>query len=255
MQVGSNSETPCRIGLLTPYRELPGEYADVVAACARPALQWQVVTTAADSHDPDDLRQMAATEPLADGLRRLRRWRPDLAMWACTSGSFVLGREGALRQCRELSELAGVPVRSTSIALVAAIQALGDEEVALLSPYPEPATAALVEFLAEWGVGVSAVAALGCPGASASELLTTADLAPRLAALAGGGRVVIPDTATWGFELAAGLERAGGRAVTTANQVTLWMALSLLGLPSDDPRFGDLAGVRCADPLGEARVA
>jgi maleate cis-trans isomerase len=249
MQVGSTIETACRIGLLTPYRELPGEYADVVAACRRPALQWQVVTAAADSHEPSELRRMAATEPLADGLRRLRRWRPDLAMWACTSGSFVLGREGALRQCRELSDLAGVPVRSTSVALVAALRALGDDEVALLSPYPEPATAALVEFLAEWGIGVSAVAALGCPGASDSELLTAADLAPRLAALAGSGRVVIPDTATWGFELASALERDGGRAVTTANQVTLWMAFSLLGLPSDDRRFGDLAGARCTDPL------
>lgn len=198
---------------------------------------------------------MAAIEPLADGLRRLRRWHPDLAMWACTSGSFVLGREGALRQCRELSALAGIPVRSTSIALVAALHALGEEEVALLSPYPEPATAALVEFLGEWGIGVSAVAALGCPGASSSELLTAADLEPRLAALGGSARVVIPDTATWGFELAAGLERSAGRPVTTANQVTLWMAFSLLGLPNEDPRFGDLAGARCADPLREATAA
>ncbi len=241
--------------MLTPYRELPGEYADVVAACARPALQWQVVTAAADSHDPAELRRMGATEPLADGLRRLRRWRPDLAMWACTSGSFVLGREGALGQCRELSALAGVPVRSTSIALVAALRALGEEEVALLSPYPEPATAALVEFLAEWGIAVSAVAALGCPGASTSELLTAADLAPRLDALASAGRVVIPDTATWGFELAAELERAGARPVTTANQVTLWMAFSLLGLPTDDRRFGELAGAPCPDPLSETVAA
>ncbi len=234
---------PRRLGLLTPYKELPGEYVDVLAASPVPVIGWQVVTQAEDSHAPDDLRAMGSLAPLEDGLSRLARWRPDAAMWACTSGSFILGMDGSLQQARDLTRSAGVPVSSTSLAFIAALQALAVGSVAVLSPYPDEATLALVSYLAEWEVDVADMVSLGHPGATSSEQIRASEIESAVAGLRGGDAILLPDTATWGFELWAELHEAAGRPLLTANQVTLWMAFGLLGVPAADPSFGSLAGM------------
>lgn len=243
----SPSLTRRRLGLLTPYKELPGEYSDVIADAS--AVQWQVITRAEDSHNLEELRAMGSRQALADGLVRLARWRPDLVMWACTSGSFVFGREGAVEQCRDLSVLAGVPVRSTSLAFISALRARDAREVAILAPYPAPATDALVSFLAAWGIKVCDALHLDHGGATSSEAIIASELLSPLQQLRGGDLVLIPDTATWGFELWRALSQHSERAIITANQATLWLAFDMLGLPTTDPRFGVLQGVPAADPM------
>lgn len=231
-----------RIGLLGPYAELPGEYVDVVAQASEPALVWQVVTESVDSHDVDDLASLARREVLLDGARRLARWRPDAVMWACTSGSFVLGYDQAVAQRRVLGEALGVPVSSTSLAFVDALRALSVDTVSVLSPYPEPATGRLVAFLGECGIGVAGTVHLDCPGARWSELLDAERLRPGLAALGTVNPVLLPDTAVWGFSI---LEELAGHpaVVLAANQVTLWQAFRLAGMGTDLAAFGPLRGL------------
>lgn len=246
MKVGSEMQErarPRRLGLLTPYKELPGEYADVLAASPDPVIGWQVVTQAEDSHTPDDLRAMGSVSPLEDGLRRLERWRPDAAMWACTSGSFILGKDGSLQQARDLTRIAGVPVSSTSLAFIAAVKALAVGSVAVLSPYPDEATSALASYLDEWEIDVAETVSLGHRGATSSEQIRASEIETAVTGLRGGDAILLPDTATWGFELWAELHEAAGRPLLTANQVTLWMAFGLLGLPAVDRSFGSLTGI------------
>jgi maleate cis-trans isomerase len=235
--------TARRIGLLAPYRELPGEIADLVAEAREPALAWQVVTAAADSHALADLRRTGSEAVLLDGIERLRRWRPAVVSFACTSGSFVGGRSGALAQARTMEQAAGVPATSTSLAFVAALHALAIEEVALLSPYPRPATDALVEFLADWGVAVRSSTALGCAGGRESELLGAAEVVAALGALDGDLPTLVPDTAVWGLEIQRELATEARPRLLVANQVTLWNAFDLAGMSTDLPAFGPLAGL------------
>ncbi len=49
----------------------------------------------------------------------------EAVVWACTSGSFVYGWEGAQGQVRALARSAGLPASSTSFAFVHAAQELG----------------------------------------------------------------------------------------------------------------------------------
>jgi maleate cis-trans isomerase len=233
-----------RIGLLAPYRELPGELTDVVAAARDPALLWQVVTEAADSHELADLRETGSDRALLDGIERMRRWRPSVVSFACTSGSFVDGRDGALAQAETIERAAGVPATSTSLAFVEALAALSVTSVALLSPYPQPATDALVNFLAEWGVTVRSSIALGCPGGRESERLGAAELESALAALDPGLPTVLPDTAIWGLEVQRGLPARPRGRLLVANQVTLWNAFDRAGMSTDMAAFGQLAGLR-----------
>jgi maleate cis-trans isomerase len=234
-------ERGTRIGLLGPYAELPGEYVDVAAKAKPSALVWQVVTESVDSHELDDLASLARREVLAAGARRLLRWGPDVAMWACTSGSFVLGREEAIAQRRLLEAELGVPASSTSLAFVDALRVLSVQTVSLLSPYPEPATRRFVEFLAEWGIEVTSAVHLDCPGARWSELLSVRRLLPGLEKLGTSHPILLPDTAVWGFEVLNELTDHPS-LLLTANQVTLWLAFRLAGMDTDIPAFGLLRG-------------
>jgi maleate cis-trans isomerase len=241
-----------RIGILGPYRELPGELNDVVASALEPAVAWQVVTAAADSHAIPDLIETGDGAVLRDGIERMRRWRPDAISFACTSGSFVRGREGALAQAWEMAQAAGVPATSTSLAFADALATLEIGEVALVAPYPEAATEAFVAFLAEWGVRVGPSVALGYEGGLASETLRAAELRPVLERIDTDLPVLIPDTATWGFELHGELAGSLSQPLLTANQVTLWQLFAILGMSTDIAAFGALRGMR---NQGEAAMA
>jgi maleate cis-trans isomerase len=232
-----------RIGLLAPFRELPGEIADVVAGSGAPAALWQVITAARDSHDISALLDAGDDDVLRAGVERMLRWRPDVVVWACTSGSFAGGRERALEQAARLERAAGVPATSTSLAFAEALAALAIDEVALIAPYPEAATAAFVAFLGEWGVAVTRTARMDCASGTISERLTAADLEDPLKTVGNGLPVVVPDTAVWGFELHRELAARIAAPLLVANQVTLWHAFDLAGMSTDVERFGALRGL------------
>jgi maleate cis-trans isomerase len=235
--------SPRRIGTLAPLRELPGEIEDVAAAAAEPVALWQVLTDSADDHGIDALLATGDEAVLLAGVERMARWRPEVVVWACTSGSFVRGRAGALSQVAAIEAAAGVPATSTSLAFVEAARALGIDEVAVVAPYPEPAADAFAAFLAEWGIAVRATAPLGCAGPSVSERLTAAEVERAIAPLGGETAVLLPDTAVWGIEILAELAPRLERPLLVANQVTLWHAFELIGLATGQPAFGLLAGV------------
>lgn len=244
-----------RIGLLVPFRELPGEIANVVAEAPERVAQWQVLTESADSHDVEALMETGADEPLLEGLERMLRWRPDVVAWACTSGSFAGGRAWALAQARTLERAAGVPATSTSLAFVEALSSLGADAVSVVSPYPEPATAAFVAFLGEWGISVRACTHLGRPSGAESSLLEADEVGRAVDAVAGDVPVLLPDTAVWGFELWPALAPRAGVPLLVANQVTLWHAFGLAGLSTDVAAFADLRGVSPAGSTAGSHTA
>jgi maleate cis-trans isomerase len=167
---------------------------------------------------------------------------PGALCWACTSGSFVGGAGWARDQLAALTAETGLPATSASLALAEAVRALGVTEVDLLSPYPGPLTDVLRDFLAACGIGVRAVAALGCEAGSDSHRL---DLRAAIAAFAPGLSgaavpLVVPDSAVNTLEVVAELETDLGRPVVTANQATLWKGLRLLGRAPRVPGAGAL---------------
>jgi maleate cis-trans isomerase len=235
-----------RIGLLAPFRELPGELGDTIAAAREGAVHWQVITEADDSHGLSALRETGSDAVLRAGVERMLRWRPDVVVWACTSGSFVDGRERALEQVARIEAVAGVPATSASLAFAEALAALDMTEVAVVAPYPEPATARFVDYLREWGVEVANAVHMNSPSGAASEQLSGRDFAAALAAVGEQRPIVIPDTAVWGLGLHRDLASRLPAPLLVANQVTLWHAFQLAGMSTDVEVFGALRG--CAAP-------
>jgi maleate cis-trans isomerase len=152
--------------------------------------------------------------------------RVDTIVWACTSGSFILGRAGAEAQAKTLREATGKPGTSTSLAFVAALERLGTPRVAVLATYPEPASRAFAAFLSEYGVDVADLRWLDAPSGFDAANIDEQRLGAALSKVDLGRveAVLIPDTALPSLDLVDRLEAACGRPVLTANQVTLWAA-------------------------------
>jgi maleate cis-trans isomerase len=195
-----------------------------------------------DAHEVDALLDLGRSERLLEGAEALRAGEPDAVMWACTSGSFVFGLEGATRQAAEVGEALGVPTSSTSLAFVDAVREIGATRVAIAATYPEDVSKHFRRLLEDAGITVVSLV---------SNDIVTAALAGELdddgvVALAEGNNpadtevVLLPDTAMHTARLIPRLEEALGKPVLTANQVTLWQAMRLAGRTEPVPGMGAL---------------
>jgi maleate cis-trans isomerase len=195
-----------------------------------------------DAHAVDALLDLGNTERLSAGARDLARFDPDGVMWACTSGSFVFGWDGARRQVDAVAEQIGRPVSSTSLAFVAAVAALGLERVAVAASYPADVAEAFRRFLARGGLSVTALASHDIFTAAAVGELGPDQVVALVAGVdrTGADAVLVPDTAMHTLAIVDRLEAETGLPVLTANQVTVWEGLRLAGAHR---QIGELTGV------------
>ncbi|MGJ9407168.1 maleate cis-trans isomerase [Nesterenkonia aurantiaca] len=209
-----------------------------------PDTSFRVIHTweGSTDHDVDALLTLGSRANLAPSAEKARELSPDAATWACTSGSFVYGREGCREQAGWIEEAAGVPSSSTSLAFTAAVHHLGLDRVAVAATYPEEVAAHFVQFLEEDGITVTALSTYDVPsGEDAGRLdaewvLETAGAADLTSAQC----LLIPDTALHTIAVLPRLEEALGLPVLTANQVTAWQALRLAGHPARAEGLGAL---------------
>lgn len=195
-----------------------------------------------DLHAVPELLDLGRPDRLAAGAAALAEHDPQSVMWACTSGSFVYGPEGARQQIHQLAAAAGVPASSTSAAFVDALAHLGLTRVAVAASYPEDVARLFVEYLAAAVIEVVGMSSAGIDtaaevGALAPEQVV--DLAvthdrPEAQTL------LVPDTAMRTLGVIPDLEARLGKPVLTANQVTIWQALRLAGSAPTSSVLGTL---------------
>ncbi|AEF36705.1 MULTISPECIES: maleate cis-trans isomerase family protein [Mycobacteriaceae] len=185
-----------------------------------------------DLHAVPELLDLGSPARLAEGAALLAPQRPAAVVWACTSGSFVFGPEGAAEQVDRLAAEAGVPASSTSFAFVHALAALGCRRVAVAASYPRDIAALFADFVAAHGVSVEAMGDAGIPTAAQVGRLTRSQV--RDLALGndspGAEALLIPDTAMHTVDQVDELERLLGKPVLTANAVTVWEGLRIAGI-------------------------
>ncbi|MEU1268903.1 decarboxylase [Streptomyces sp. NPDC005799] len=195
-----------------------------------------------DAHRVDALREMGSAERLAAGVDELRMAGAESVVWACTSGSFVYGWEGAHEQVRTLAVTAGMPASSTSFAFVHALRELGVHKVAVGATYPEDVAELFADFLRAGGVEVTSVRGAGI--VTAAEVATWGEaeihLLAREADAPDAEALLLPDTALHTAAHIPDLEKELGKPVLTANQVTVWEGLRLADRRVNAPMMGSL---------------
>jgi len=185
-----------------------------------------------DAHRVDALLAIGSDDVLAAGVRELASPACDAVIWACTSGSFVFGWDGASAQVAALREVAGAPASSTSFAFTDACARLGISRVAVAATYPDDVAERFVTFLATAGISVVRLSTLGI--VTAAEVGTLGR--DRVLAVAAAGdhpdaqAVLLPDSALHTVAWLDELEQRLGKPVLTANQVTMWSALRAMNL-------------------------
>lgn len=251
------------IGMLYPGHSAEDDYswlerhlrdaadvADADSSSTMEAVRLPVVHTSVgeDAHRVDALLDLGSPSRLADGARELLADHDaNAVMWACTSGSFVFGWEGAHEQARRLQDVTGLSTSSTSLAFVHACHALGLERVTVAASYPQDVAEHFVRFLAAGGIEVTAMGSHGIVTAvevgalgpdEVASIVTGADVSH------GAQAILVPDTAMHTLAQLDQLELAAGLPVLTANQVTIWEGLRLLGPVPPVSGVGALFGTR-----------
>ncbi|GAA1101117.1 MAG: Asp/Glu racemase [Nocardiopsis sp. BM-2018] len=162
------------------------------------------------------VRALLAPEPLAVG-------------YACASGSFVHGAAGE-RELHRTMLAAGAPAAvTTSGALIRALETLGTDRIAVVTPYVDSVTDRLLAYLAEHDVAVTSSVGLGL--LSHIWKVTYAEVARAVheADHPDAQAVYISCTNVLTYDIIAPLERELGKPVIAANQVTMWGLLRAAG--------------------------
>jgi maleate isomerase len=194
----------------------------------------------------DDLKsdRQFDLDPMLQAAGQLSDAGVDAILWAGTSGAWR-GLEADDRLVSEIRSTTGIPATTATNALLEAFRALEIRRYALVVPYVEAITGAIVRTLAGGG--------WGCVGSSSDSLtinrefamVTPASIAARARELAKvkPDAIVIHCTNMRGAEVAESLERELSIPVLDSVVVGSWGALGILGLPVPAVGFGRLARV------------
>lgn len=227
------SDGPVTVGFLYPGHAAEDDYPTAEAMLGGGVRLAVRHTYGEDLHAVAELLDLGSSDKLAEGCRALvAEHHPRAVLWACTSGSFVFGWDGAVEQVAGVSAAAGgLPASSTSFAFVRAARAIGARTVAVAASYPADVADYFVRFMADAGLAVT--------GMAASNIRTAAEVGDLpdddVVALAtahdhpDADAVLVPDTAMRTFALVDRIEEKLGKPVLTANQVTIWEGLRLAG--------------------------
>lgn len=207
-----------------------------------------------DAHRVDALLDVGSAELLAEGGRQLLEYGVSSVVWACTSGSFVFGWQGAREQVEQLQAVTGLPTSSTSFAFVHAAHWLGLRRVAVAATYPAEVADRFVEFLHAADLEVRKLSSRGIVTAAEVGTLSRDEVLEFAAANddPAADALLMPDTALHSVAWLDELEQRLGKPVLTANQVSAWEGLRLAG---DRESHGGLGMLFRRAPVGADAVA
>jgi maleate isomerase len=172
---------------------------------------------------------------VARGATDVHAVSPQVTAYACTSGSFIGGLVGEAALVAAMIDAGARAAVTTSGALLAALRHLDLTRIATATPYTADLTAGLASFLTEAGIEVVAASGLGLT----SDIWTvpydvTAGLV-RDTDTDDAQAVFISCTNLPTYDVIAALEAELGKPVLTANQVTIWSALTAIGRKAVGP--------------------
>ena len=203
--------------------------------------------------DRDGLTEMVKNVERA--ARELATARPSVILMAGTAGAFNGGPGFDRDLVKRIEDASGVPGTTTMSAVLAALDALQIEKIAVATSYIESVDEALAEVLRASGRDVVAIRGMGI-----LKSIDMGDLAPEtnyrfardVLAQAPGAEAALLSCGNWRtLEAIAPLETEFGIPVITSNQTGLWQTLRMSGIDTDGITGG---GRLFASPLPAERA-
>ncbi|WP_063732599.1 hypothetical protein [Streptomyces sp. RTd22] len=200
----------------------------------------------------DLARLVSEHETLQDAVRALSAVAPEVAAYACTSGSFVGGVAGERAMCAAMTQAGELPSLTTSGALLEALREIGARRVAVVTPYTRSVTDSLEDYLGEAGITVTGRAYLGLTRHIWKvPYRDVVDMA-REAVVGSPDALFISCTNLPTYDVIPQLEAELRMPVLSANQVTVWAALREIGAQAVGPYQALLDPAARRGPAGMA---
>jgi maleate isomerase len=192
----------------------------------------------------------------------------DLIVFACTSGSFTIGKGHDESIIRELEDATGIPALTTSTAILRALRALDIQSIAIASPYSDELNARQKVFFEANAVKVTGMVGMGFVKQSPQFPLSsrpvshvglqdpavTYKLARNINTRSADAQaILISCTNLRTIDVIEKLEHDCGKPVVTSNQATIWAAL--LGVSIREPKHDCGALFRIVDVPSQSPIA
>jgi maleate isomerase len=176
------------------------------------------------------LLEMAAASVAS--ARLLTDCRPDLILYACTSGSFVKGKAFYEQVEEDIYSATGIPTLSTSRCILEALQESNSKKVAVYTPYVDEVNSRARAFLEAHGFEVT-----GLYGMGLVDNLSVGDVEPAEVFRfvfeqdrRGADAAIISCTNLRTLDVIEPLEKVLGAPVVSSNQASLAGVLRHLGI-------------------------
>ncbi len=165
-------------------------------------------------------------------LERLLTCKPDHLVMGMSAETFWGGIKGSQEFQRRMEDRSGMPVYSGALACQQALQALGCERVAVISPYQPIGDENVKTFFTESGFDVKRLVGLKCPTAVDIARVSTERLITTIKEIDGDDvdAIVQVGTNLSMVSIADEAERWLGKPVIAINAATWWSALRATGV-------------------------
>jgi len=190
---------------------------------------------------PEGLKDMVSH--LENVCEVYKRYKHDVIMFGCTSGSLIEGFGFDQRLIARMEEITGDHCLTTSTAVLEAFKALGVKRPVVITPYPDNTNLVEKEFLESNGIEVVYIS--GMENDYVNQSIT--DIEPNYVfqkvkklPREGADCLFISCTGLNVLDLIPILECDWGMPVITSNQATLWASLRHSGVMDKIPALGKL---------------
>jgi maleate isomerase len=197
-----------------------------------------------DQFAPDSM--LAAAELLCDA-------GVDAIVWNGTSGGWN-GIDADRAMCALISERTGIPSSTSTLAQLEVLEQAGITRCGLAVPYTDDVSARIIDVFADQGIEIVALANAGVSGNREMAHVTE----PQIRSLVRDANspdadcVLLFCTGVAGAQLAEELEQELGKPMFDSVAVTLWKALSMVGVQPQTSGWGSLlAGA--SSPVAQSR--
>jgi maleate isomerase len=171
---------------------------------------------------------------LLEGARLVSGVGPDILVWACTVGSFIKGKGYDTLLAEKIKQQIGLPLVTTSTAIIEAFKTLKVKKIAMATPYIDEINRKEKEFFEHSlkGLKVVNMSGLGIISNLQKGQLTpeSAYVAARQVHTASSECILISCTNWRTLEIIDVLEKDLGKPVVSSVQATIWLTFKMLGL-------------------------
>ena len=181
-------------------------------------------------------------DSISVAVRDVLTCRPDYMVMGMSAETFWNGVEGNRRFETRINDATGLEVSTGATSCRTALELLGVERIAVLTPYQPVADREVARFFTEAGFSVRKAKGLKCPTATSIAEVTRTELIDVLRDLDGEDvdAIVQAGTNLSMVRLAAEAEEWLGKPVIAINAATLWHAMRANGFTDSFEGFGSL---------------